>query len=92
MQKEEFSHLKMLQSYANSSKMSVPPESYSDDDSDYYDQDHDPGREVIEKNIRNRLQRIADYTKDELNKVLKRVDTVRTKSILLLSQSIVFIL
>jgi hypothetical protein len=46
----------------------------SDNDSDY--NNHDPGREVIEKNIRNRLQRIADHTKDELNKVLKRVDTV----------------
>ncbi|CAF3709521.1 unnamed protein product [Adineta steineri] len=44
----------------------------SDDDSDHYERD--PGREVIEKNTRNRLQRIADQTKDELNKVLKRVD------------------
>jgi hypothetical protein len=54
--------------------MPFPRDDSSDDDSDYYD--HDPGREVIEKNLRNRLQRIADYTKDELNKVLKRVDTV----------------
>lgn len=56
--------------------MSLQLESYSDNDSDYYEHEHDPGRDVIEKNIRNRLQRIADYTKDELNKVLKRVDTV----------------
>jgi hypothetical protein len=50
-----------------------------DDDTDNDDSDHferDPGREVIEKNMQNRLQRIADHTKDELNKVLKRVDTV----------------
>lgn len=49
------------------------------DDSDDDDYDHferDPGRDVVEKNMRNRLQRIADNTKDELNKVLKRVDTV----------------
>lgn len=54
--------------------MSFQHESSSDNDSDYYERD--PGREVIEKNIRNRLQRIANQTKDELNKVLKRVDTV----------------
>jgi hypothetical protein len=50
-----------------------------DDDTDNDDSDHyerDPGGEVIEKNMRNRLQRVADNTKDELNKVLKRVDTV----------------
>ncbi|UJR23166.1 hypothetical protein I4U23_026184 [Adineta vaga] len=48
------------------------------DDSDNDDIDpyeRDPGREVVEKNTRNRLQRIADNTKDELSKVLKRVDT-----------------
>lgn len=50
-----------------------------DDDTDTDDIDHyerDPGREIVEKHMRNRLQRIADHTKDELNKVLKRVDTV----------------
>ena len=55
--------------------MSLNRDSSSDNDgSDYYDRD--PGREVIEKNIRSRLQRIADHTKEELNKVLKRVDNV----------------
>lgn len=67
----------MRQSDSSSSKMSLQPESYSDNDSDYYEHDHDPGRDVIEKNLRNRLQRMADYTQDELNKVLKRVDKVR---------------
>ncbi|CAF3998560.1 unnamed protein product [Rotaria magnacalcarata] len=37
--------------------------------------DRDPGREIIQKNVRNRLQRIANQTKEELDKVLKRVDT-----------------
>jgi hypothetical protein len=64
----------MLNYSSSGSKMSLKHNSSTDDDSDYNDQD--PGREVIEKNIRNRLQRIADYTKDELNKVLKRVDKV----------------
>lgn len=54
--------------------MSFQHDTSSDNDSDYYERD--PGREVIEKNIRNRLQRIANQTKDELNKVLKRVDNV----------------
>ncbi len=54
--------------------MSFQHDSSTDNDSDY--NDRDPGRQVVEKNIRNRLQRIADYTKDELNKVLKRVDKV----------------
>lgn len=38
--------------------------------------DVDPGREVIENNARARLQRAANYTRDELNKVLHRVDQV----------------
>jgi hypothetical protein len=48
--------------------------STDNDDSDYGGPD--PGREVVERNVRNRLQRIADHTKDELDKVLKRVDNV----------------
>jgi hypothetical protein len=59
---------------SSGSKMSFQHDNSTDDDSDY--NERDPGREVIEKNIRNRLQRIADHTKDELNKVLKRVDSV----------------
>lgn len=58
----------------SSLNMSFQHDTSSDNDSDYYERD--PGREVIEKNIRNRLQRIANQTKDELNKVLKRVDNV----------------
>lgn len=49
-------------------------EDSDDDELERYERD--PGREVIEKNTRHRLQRIADNTKDELSKVLKRVDTV----------------
>lgn len=41
------------------------------------DSDVDPGREVIERNTRARLQRVANHTRDELNKVLQRVDHVR---------------
>jgi len=40
------------------------------------DEPLDPGREVIERNRKDRLQRNADYTKEELDKVLKRVDNV----------------
>ena len=46
------------------------------DDDELNRYERDPGREVVEKNMRNHLQRIADHTKDELSKVLKRVDTV----------------
>jgi len=65
--------------------MSHKHTSSTDDDSDY--NDPDPGREVIEKNIRNRLKRIADYTKEELNKVLKRVDKVCRIKYLFLKQN-----
>jgi hypothetical protein len=50
--------------------------SFKNDGNSDYD-DSDPGREVIEKNIRHRFQRIADHTKEELNTVLKRVDKVK---------------
>jgi hypothetical protein len=55
---------------SSGSKVSFKHDASTDND------DSDPGREVIEKNIQNRLQRIADHTKEELNKVLKRVDNV----------------
>jgi hypothetical protein len=64
----------MFEYYSSNSTMPFEYESSSNDDSDNYDRD--PGRDVIEKNLRNRLQRFADYTKEELNKVLKRVDNV----------------
>jgi hypothetical protein len=72
----------MLQYVSSNPQMPYQRNDSSDNDSDYYD--HDPGREVIEKNIRNRLQRIADHTKDELNKVLKRVDTVCNQTFIFL--------
>ncbi|CAF3426054.1 unnamed protein product [Rotaria sp. Silwood1] len=48
--------------------------SNSTDNDDSDTNNRDPGREVIEKNTRNRLQRTATQTKEELNIVLKRVD------------------
>ena len=66
--------IRMLDYDSSDPQMPFIRDDSSDNDSDF--NNHDPGREVIEKNIRNRLQRIADHTKDELNKVLKRVDTV----------------
>lgn len=66
--------IQIIRIVSSSRKMPYQHDSSSDNESDYYDRD--PGREVIENNIRNRLQRIANYTKDELNKVLKRVDAV----------------
>ena len=50
--------------------------SSSDDDDDF-----DPGREVVEKNQRDRLQRMADHTRDELNRVLQRVEYVSKHSV-----------
>jgi hypothetical protein len=47
-----------------------------DTSSDDSDSDVDPGGDVIEKNRRHRLQRAKNHTKDELNKVLQRVDNV----------------
>ena len=49
-----------------------------DDESDEHTDD--PGQYVIEKNQRNRLQRLANHTRDELNKVLRRVDRVRRRT------------
>ena len=47
-----------------------------DTSTDNEESDVDPGRDVLEKNYRNRLERVAKHTKDELNKVLQRVDSV----------------
>lgn len=65
----------MFQRDYSSSQISYKHDSSSDNgDSDT--NTPDPGRAVIEKNVRNRLQRIANQTREELDKVLKRVDTV----------------
>ena len=37
---------------------------------------YDPGLDVVERNRKERAQRNADYTKEELEKVLQRVDNV----------------
>lgn len=49
-----------------------------DEDSDFHDPD--PGADVVERNRKERQQRIADHTKEELDKVLRRVDHVKTRS------------
>jgi len=36
-----------------------------------------PAKEVIDKNVRSYAQRVADETKEELDKVMDRVDNVR---------------
>lgn len=46
----------------------------SDSDTDHIDPD--PGLEIVERNRRERMQRQAEYTKEELEKVLQRVDNV----------------
>ncbi|CAF2075852.1 unnamed protein product [Rotaria magnacalcarata] len=59
--------------YTNSNISYKYTSSTENEDSD--SNSRDPGREIIQKNVRNRLQRIANQTKEELDKVLKRVDT-----------------
>ena len=39
-----------------------------------------PAQAVIDRNARSLAQRVADETKDELSKVLERVDNVRIVS------------
>ncbi len=62
----------MVQYYPNNPKTIVE----SDSEPDHDEPDNDPGRDIVEKNRKDRLQRNADYTKEELDKVLKRVDNV----------------
>ncbi|CAF3329937.1 unnamed protein product [Rotaria socialis] len=59
--------------YTNSNISYKYASSTENEDSD--SNSRDPGREIIQKNVRSRLQRIANQTKEELDKVLKRVDT-----------------
>jgi hypothetical protein len=61
----------MVQYFPNNPKAILENASGTDND-----EPPDPGREVIERNRKDRLQRNADYTKEELDKVLKRVDNV----------------
>jgi len=53
------------------------PKTILEDDNETDYDDHDPGREIVERNRKERSQRNADYTKEELDKVLKRVDDVK---------------
>ena len=41
-----------------------------------------PAQAVIDKNVRSLAQRVADETKDELDKVMDRVDNVSTVKVL----------
>ena len=41
-----------------------------------------PAQAVIDKNVRSLAQRVADETKDELDKVMDRVDNVSTVNVL----------
>ena len=56
------------------------PKTILESDSDTDNIDSDPGLEIVERNRKERLQRNADYTKEELDKVLKRVDNVPISS------------
>lgn len=56
------------------------PKTILESDSDTDNIDSDPGLEIVERNRKERLQRNADYTKEELDKVLKRVDNVSISS------------
>ena len=60
----------MVQYYPKNPK-TIPS---SDSDTDHVDPD--PGLEIVERNRRERMQRQAEYTKEELEKVLQRVDNV----------------
>jgi hypothetical protein len=60
----------MVQYYPNNPKTILE----NDNETEY--DDPDPGLEIVERNRKERLQRNAEYTKEELDKVLKRVDNV----------------
>lgn len=63
----------MVQYYPGDAKSILNNDSGTDtDESDL----HDAGRDVVERNRQERAKRIAENTKEELDKVLKRVDNV----------------
>jgi hypothetical protein len=66
----------MVHYYPNDTNRSLKSDSETDD----VGNDPDPGLEIVEKNRKDRAKRAADYTKDELDKVLKRVDNVEKKT------------
>jgi hypothetical protein len=61
----------MVQYYPNNPRTILENDSGTDNDETF-----DPGRAIIERNRKERSQRIAEHTKEELEKVLKRVDNV----------------
>ncbi|CAF1176649.1 unnamed protein product [Rotaria sordida] len=66
-------HIGTVRYYPNNSTKTLKNNNETDNDDSDYDVP-DPGGEVVERNRKDREQRIADYTKEELDKVLKRVD------------------
>jgi len=66
----------MVQYYPNNPKTILENDNETDNDDP-----PDPGWEVVERNRKERLQRNADHTKQELDTVLKRVDNVGQKTI-----------
>jgi hypothetical protein len=60
----------MVQYYPNN------PKTILENDNETEPEDFDPGREIVERNRKDHFQRNAEYTRDELDKVLKRVDSV----------------
>ncbi len=66
----------MVQYYPNNPKTILENDNETDNDDP-----PDPGWEVVERNRKERLQRMADHTKEELDTVLKRVDNVGQKTI-----------
>jgi hypothetical protein len=67
----------MVRYYPGDAKSILNNDSGTDnDESDM----HDAGRDVVERNRQERARRMAENTKDELDKVLKRVDNVGSRT------------
>ena len=63
----------MVQYYPAETKKILTVETETDKDESGY---NDPGREVVDRNRKERLTRISEDAKEELDKVLRRVDNV----------------
>lgn len=63
----------MVQYYPAETKKILTIENEAEVDESGY---NDPGREVVDRNRKERLTRISEDTKEELDKVLRRVDNV----------------
>ena len=63
----------MVQYFPAETKKILTIENETDKDESGY---NDPGREVVDRNRKERLTRISEDTQEELDKVLRRVDNV----------------